>query len=142
MKTTRLLALATLVAAPLAAQTSAASTPSDSVLMQRGRNLTTWLLAGQADSVLAHMTTDTHAKVGGRDGVLSLAGKLASQLGAEADVVDEKLTRSAGTAEYRRQSRFDVFVDEPIVFMWRFDATGKVDSARIAPASQVLPATP
>lgn len=141
MKTKLILALVALAAAPVAAQSSAGAAPTapsvaDAVLLKRGHDLTEWLYAGQADSIIAYMTDDTRQKVGGKEGVLAMTGKIATEIGAEAEVVEEKMTRRKGNAQYWRQAKFDVFVQEPLVFRWVFDTTGKVIGAGISPLSQ------
>jgi hypothetical protein len=133
---------ALLLAAPLAAQTrtAAAATfepaPSDAVLLERGRKLTGWLLAGRADSIHALMTEKARTKVGGTAGIQAMSAKLAMALGSETAVVEEKMTHRNGNRQYWRQSSFDAFVAEPFVFRWIFDEAGLVMGAGLNPLSQ------
>ena len=133
---------ALLLAAPLVAQATSASAaayepaPSDAALVERGRTLTAWLLAGEADSIVGWMTDAARAKVGGRDGVLQMSAKLAMALGSETALVEEKMTRRNGNRQYWRAAMFDLFVAEPFVVRWVFDATGLVMGAGLNPLSQ------
>jgi hypothetical protein len=133
---------ALLLAAPLAAQTTTASaathesSPSDAELLERGRRLTGWLLAGRADSIYASMTETARTKVGGTAGIEAMSAKLAMALGSETAVVEERMTFRNGNRQYWRQSTFDSFVAEPFVFRWIFDGAGRVMGAGLNPLSQ------
>jgi hypothetical protein len=133
---------ALLLAAPMAAQATAATAatyepvPSDAMLIERGRQLTAWLLAGEADSIHALLTETSRAKVGGREGILQMSAKLAMALGSETAVVEEKMTRRNGNRQYWRSATFDMFLAEPFVFRWVFDASGMVMGAGLNPLSQ------
>jgi hypothetical protein len=133
---------ALLLVSPLAAQarTATAATyeasPSDAELIERGRRLTGWLLAGRADSIHALMTETARTKVGGTEGIRAMSAKLAMALGSETAVVEEKMTRRNGNRQYWRQSTFDAFVAEPFVFRWIFDGSGRVMGAGLNPLSQ------
>ncbi|HEX5819748.1 MAG TPA: hypothetical protein VFY20_12755 [Gemmatimonadales bacterium] len=133
---------ALLLATPIAAQTTTATAatyepaPSDAMLIERGRQLTAWLLAGEADSIHALLTEASRTKVGGRDGILQMSAKLAMALGSETALVEEKLTRRNGNRQYWRAATFDLFVAEPFVFRWVFDASGMVMGAGLNPLSQ------
>jgi hypothetical protein len=133
---------ALLLVTPLAAQTRTASaatdepSPSDAALIDRGRRLTGWLLAGRADSIYALMTETARTKVGGTAGIEAMSAKLAMALGSETAVVAEKMTHRNGNRQYWRQSTFDSFVAEPFVFRWIFDGAGRVMGAGLNPLSQ------
>jgi len=133
---------ALLLVSPLAAQTrmasaaSHASPPGDAELIERGRRLTGWLLAGRADSIYALMTEKARTKVGGTEGIQAMSAKLAMALGSETAVVEEKMTHRNGNRQYWRQSTFDAFVAEPFVFRWIFDDAGLVMGAGLNPLSQ------
>jgi hypothetical protein len=133
---------ALLLVTPLTAQTQAATaatyapSPSDAELIERGRKLTGWLLAGRADSIHALMTETARAKVGGTEGIRAMSAKLAMALGSETAVVEERMTYRNGNRQYWRQSTFDSFVAEPFVFRWIFDGAGRVMGAGLNPLSQ------
>lgn len=133
---------ALLLVSPLAAQTTTAaaagheSAPGDAELIERGRRLTGWLLAGQADSIHALMTETARTKVGGTAGIQAMSAKLAMALGSETAVVEERMTLRNGNRQYWRQSTFDLFVAEPFVFRWIFDGAGLVMGAGLNPLSQ------
>ena len=110
--------------------------PSDAELLARGRRLTGWLLAGQADSIHALMTETARTKVGGTAGIQAMSAKLAMALGSETAVVEERMTYRNGNRQYWRQSTFDSFVTEPFVFRWIFDGAGLVMGAGLNPLSQ------
>ena len=133
---------ALLLATPVIAQTTTATAaayepaPSDAALIERGRQLTGWLLAGEADSIYARLTEASRTKVGGREGILKMSAKLAMALGSETAVVEEKMTRRNGNRQYWRAATFDLFMAEPFVFRWVFDASGMVMGAGLNPLSQ------
>jgi len=128
-----------LVATPLAAQ-SAGPSPSDAEVRQLGDRLSRWLLTGQADSVLAHMTQQLREKIGGRDGVAEAAAELVSELGAETAVHVQSVTRGKGVPEYWRLSSFSLVDDEPVVFHWMFDAAGDASGLGISSLADTPPA--
>jgi len=125
-------------AAPLAAQ-STAPAANDAVLLKRGHDLTEWLFAGQADSILAYMAEDTRQQVGGKDGLLKTTRDIAFDVGAEAEIVEEKMTRRKGHPQYWRKGKYATFVREPMVFRWVFDDAGQVIGLGITPMSQTPP---
>jgi hypothetical protein len=133
---------ALLLVTPLVAQTQTATAatheaaPSDAELIERGRRLTGWLLAGRADSIHALMTETARTKVGGTAGIQAMSAKLAMALGSETAVIEEKMTHRNGNRQYWRQSTFDAFVAEPFVFRWIFDGAGLVMGAGLNPLSQ------
>lgn len=133
---------ALLLVSPLAAQTTTASaatlesSPGDAELLERGRRLTGWLLAGQSDSIYAMMTETARTKVGGTAGIEAMSAKLAMALGSETAVLEERMTQRNGNRQYWRQSTFDSFLAEPFVFRWIFDGAGLVMGAGLNPLSQ------
>ena len=133
---------ALLLTTPLVAQTAVATATanepqlSDSALVERGRTLTAWLLAGEADSIVALLTDAARTKGGGREGVLQMSAKLAMALGSETALVEEKMTRRNGNRQYWRSATFELFVAEPFVVRWVFDAAGHVMGAGLNPLSQ------
>lgn len=124
--------LALLVATPAAAQTAAPAAD----LIPLGRQLTSWLLAGQADSLLAHMAPDTQDKVGGREGILKMTEMIAARAGEEAQLVEEKINRRKGSPQYWRSAMFTNMPEEPLVIRWLFDGQQMVVGAGIGPLSQ------
>ena len=126
--------LALLVAAPAAAAAQAAAPDPD--LIPIGRQLTGWLLTGQADSLLAHMTPDTQEKVGGKEGILKMTEMIATRAGEEAQVVEEKMNRRKGKPQYWRSAMFTGMPEEPLVIRWLFDEQQMVVGAGINPLSQ------
>ena len=133
---------ALLLTTPLVAQTAVATATanepqlSDSALVERGRTLTAWLFAGEADSIVALLTDAARTKGGGREGVLQMSAKLAMALGSETALVEEKMTRRNGNRQYWRSATFELFVAEPFVVRWVFDAAGHVMGAGLNPLSQ------
>jgi hypothetical protein len=133
---------ALLLTTPLVAQTALAAAAtnepqlSDSALVERGRTLTAWLFAGEADSIVALLTDAARTKGGGREGVLQMSAKLAMALGSETALVEEKMTRRNGNRQYWRSATFELFVAEPFVVRWVFDAAGHVMGAGLNPLSQ------
>jgi hypothetical protein len=110
-----------LVASPLAAQTA---TPTDAEIMSIGGRLSRWMLAGQVDSAIAHMDPKLVQGMGGRDGIAEAGAGLASDLGKEAEVLMESVTRGKGVPEYWRMVLFTEYDEEPFVWHWVFDDAG------------------
>lgn len=131
----RTLRTALVAAALLPAAAAAQAAPDEAALLQLGRNATVWLILGQADSLLAHMTPETREKVGGADGILRQRDMLAARAGSEVKLLEEKMNRRMGNAQYWRESEFDQFTAEPIVIRWLFDEQGMIVGAGMGPKS-------
>ena len=114
--------LALLLAAPAAAQ--------DDGALERGRQLTGWLLAGQADSLAAALSPEFLDAVGGRDGLAAFAGQVATA-GAEGEVTDERAFPEGGLTAYYRVSRFENVPS--VTAQWVWDAGGTVVGMLLTP---------
>lgn len=127
------------LAAPLAAQSApsaATAVPADVKLLALGHQLTDWFLAGRMDSIVARMPDDIKEKSGGVSGLLDARAQLAQRGGEEAKVLEEKMTRRRGLAQYWRSSLYTEFPEEPLVLRWVFNDSSQVVGIGLGPLSQ------
>lgn len=125
------LALA-LVSAPLGAQRAAPA----SAAIQRGRTLTHWLSEGAADSVFAVMSPRFRESVGGREGLVRLAGQFSTRAGAERELVHEAAYHEAGKVDYYRIARYANQAQGTLTVRWVWDEQGTVVGAQVAETPQ------
>ncbi|MDH3497817.1 MAG: hypothetical protein OER21_13735 [Gemmatimonadota bacterium] len=131
-----LLPLAGLLASapPAAAQ---APVPVDSLAL--ARQYTGWLYAGQADSLLAHLSDQSKGGEFGRLDFWTRHGDMiAERAGMEFEVLDESWKLRNGRWQYWRTARFSS-MDEPLLVRWVLDATGHIDGLGLGPLSQAPP---
>ncbi len=128
--------LAALLLAPAALNAQAASpaaAPTDAQLIAKGRQLTDWWYAGQADSIYAIMTPDARAKMD-KGEFLQQRDMILARIGSEVIVVEDKMTLRKGNRQYWRESKVET-MDEPVVMRWVFDTEGNVIGLGINPKS-------
>lgn len=123
------------LAGPLAAQ-SADGVPADVRQLALGHRLTDWFLAGKMDSIVARMPDDIKEKSGGVAGLQDARARLAERGGEEAKVLEEKMTRRNGLAQYWRSSLYTEFPQEPLVLRWVFNESSQVVGIGLGPLSQ------
>jgi hypothetical protein len=101
-----------------------------------GHRLTDWFLAGKMDSIVARMPADIKEKSGGAPALERARAQLTGRAGAEAKVVEEKMTLRKGLAQYWRSAMYTRFPQEPIVLRWLFDEQSQVVGIGLAPLSE------
>jgi len=112
---------------------------SDDMVLERGRQLTTWFYDGEADSLWAAMTDSFRERVGTAESLRDMMAMVATQAGMETDVVSENVYQhQSGAHEYRRIAAFDAST-ENIVVLWRVDDDGMIVSAGMRPESMAPP---
>ncbi len=126
------------LAGPLAAQ-SATAVPADVKHLALGHQLTDWFLAGRMDSIVARMPDDIKEKSGGVAGLQQARAQLAERAGEEAKVLEEKMTRRNGAAQYWRSSLYTEFPQEPLVLRWVFNESSQVVGIGLGPLGQTPP---
>lgn len=89
--------------------------------VQRGRELTAWLLGGNTDSLQAVMSPQFLQALGGRSGLTRLVGQLATRAGAEVSDVEETAFREGGLTTYYRVSRFERLPSVTARWIWKDD---------------------
>ena len=139
---TLLLALA---AAPLGAQTAAATPPAassapavnwnDTQWILYGRQMVEWFFAGQTDSIIAHTSPDVLDRMGGDKGLLEARDQLLARAGSETKVITDKMTKRKGNPQYWRESDYENG-PEPIVLRFVFNAQAQVIGIGMGPLSQ------
>ncbi len=120
--------------APAAARGQEASVDS----LALARQYTTWLYAGQGDSLAAHATSEAAESMGGVAGLSQVADVLAEHAGTELEVYEETWKRRNGACQYWRVAGFSG-VDEPVVLRWVLDREGRITGLGIGPESQTPP---
>jgi hypothetical protein len=124
---------------PLAAQaapSTATEVPPDVRHLALGHQLTDWFLAGTMDSIVARMPDDIKEKSGGVPGLQDARAKLAQRGGEEAQILEEKMTRRNGRAQYWRSAMYTEFPQEPLVIRWLFDDSSRVVGFGLGPLGQ------
>lgn len=124
-----------LVALSLPTLLRAQTVLTDQQYLRLGNQYSTWFFAGQADSLLAHMTPESVQASGGPDGIRQAAKELESRAGVEKMLVEEKMTRRKGKPQYWRESMYSQMPDQTIVLRWVFDDDGKILGIGMNPKS-------
>ena len=127
---TILLAFAVPVLLPAVAR--AQETPVDSLAL--ARQYTTWLYAGDVDSLRAHSTdemaaTGDYARVG---------QMIAERAGVEIEVSEETWKMRNGQCQYWRTAQFSS-MEEPILIRWVLDPQGRIEGLGAVPYTQAPP---
>jgi hypothetical protein len=135
MRITLACAVALLTAAPLAAQTPSRTVPSAVTQLALGHRLTMWFQAGHMDSIVQRMAPEVVERSGGAEGLARARAELAERAGREATLLEEKMTRRRGLAQYWRSAMYDGS-PEPIVMRWLFDEESRLVGFGLGPLSQ------
>jgi len=127
--------------APAAKSTPAAeSMPADS--LAHARKLTAWFFSGQADSVHAYMAVNDSGKKVSTDEIRATLERMTGRAGAETKVVEEKFVKRNGSTQYWRTGEWSEFTDEPVVFRWAFNKSGRIVGIGFNPLSKAPPIDP
>lgn len=113
---------------------------SDSEYIAIGRQYAEWFLAGQGDSLVAHMNTEDRAEAKASDYV-ERRDRLMARAGDEVQVLEEKLNRRKGFRQYWRESSY-VNIDEPVVIRFLLNDAGEITGMGMGPKSQTPPPDP
>jgi hypothetical protein len=127
------------LAGSLAAQSAPSATtavPADVRHLALGHQLTDWFLAGKMDSIVARMPDDIKEKSGGASGLHDTRAQLTQRAGEEATILEEKMTRRKGLAQYWRSAMYTEFPQEPLVLRWLFDDSSRVVGFGLGPLGQ------
>ena len=125
------------LAGPLAAQvTPSTSVPTEVKQLALGHQLTDWFLASRMDSIVARMPDDVKERSGGVASLQRARAQLAERGGEEATLLEEKMTRRKGLAQYWRAAMYTEFAQEPIVLRWLFSEESQVVVCGLGPLSQ------
>jgi murein DD-endopeptidase MepM/ murein hydrolase activator NlpD len=116
-----------------AAGQSADPEKTDSAL-QRGRQLTAFLLAGRIDSLFPRMARPFQASIGGRVGLTKFMEQVHA-LGLEIGAPDEAVYRENGTVSYYRIGEFEGLPSGTIYWAW--DSAGTIQGVVVRPTPSV-----
>jgi hypothetical protein len=135
-----LLALLVLVATVPCMPAGAQDRPADHASwrqdgLERGREATRLLLAGDGDALAARFSPVFLAAVGGAAGVERLLVAVRESAGAEQGGGEEFVFREGGVTSYYRRSRFEK-LPEVTIFFWAIDDAGTLQGGSVRPAQQ------
>jgi len=129
-------AVLALFAASLAPGVARAQAPVDSLAL--ARQYTTWLYAGEADSLLAHSTEETRNEEGARDRLFQLSKMISDRAGSELEVSEETWKLRNGDCQYWRTAQFSA-IEEPLLIRWVLDSQGRIAGFGAGPYTQAPP---
>ena len=118
----------------------AQSMPADS--LAHARKLTSWFFAGQVDSVHAYMAPGDSGEQVSTDEIRATLERMTGRAGSETEVVEEKFVKRNGNTQYWRVARWTDFTDEPVVFRWAFNKSGRIIGIGFNPLSKAPPIDP
>jgi hypothetical protein len=124
---------ALLLARPVHAQTT--KRLSEQQYLTLGRHYTEWFFAGQADSLLAHMSPQSREASGGAAGILNQRDLVSARAGKEKLLLEEKMTWRKGMPQFWHEGMFDNLT-EPVVVRWVMDNQGAIIGIGLGPRSQ------
>lgn len=138
-----------LSATPVVAQTATAATnptpatapaprtplPDDS--LARARKYATWFATAQADSIFNHLPAEARAQTGSAATLMEQFGQVTSQIGNEAQLIEERWVRRNGRRQYWRVARYTDFADEPFVLRIVIMPDGGLGGIGLNPLSRV-----
>ena len=122
--------------ASLAPASARAQAPVDSLAL--ARQYTTWLYAGEADSLVAHSTDETRTEAGARDRFVQLSQLIAQRAGFELEVSEETWKLRNGDCQYWRTAQFSA-LEEPLLIRWVLDPQGRIAGFGAGPYTQAPP---
>ncbi len=101
--------------------------------MALGKKVNTWFFEGQADSIFAIADSSARAGMGGIEGIEMQMERFGMRAGAVIRVVDEKMTRRNGVAQFWFEAEFAEYVDGALVLRWLFNEEGQLVGAGMGP---------
>lgn len=116
---------------------TAAVPASDEAALERGRELTRLLHAGDSATLSGRFSPEFLEKVGGAPGLSKLVDKLREEAGRELSVSDERTYAEAGTVSYYRLSRYEKIPD--VTARWVLKPGGTVLGVSIHPSVTPAP---
>lgn len=125
----------------LAASTPLRAQRTDSVVVERGRQLTDAFYDGALDLVLDVLHPTMLSALGGEEGLTAFRGQVLDQLGSETAVLDEAVTSEGGLRVYRRSASFEG-APGAVAVVWAFDDDEAVAGFTIRPEEAAREPTP
>lgn len=122
-------------ATPATAPTVRAPLPNDSLAL--ARKYATWFATSQADSIFNHLPAGAQAQAGSAANITAQFGQVTSQIGNEAQLVEERWVRRNGMRQYWRIARYTDFAEEPFVLRIVILPDGGLGGIGMNPLSQV-----
>lgn len=97
-----------------------------------GGELTSMFYEGRIDAVWERMDEKMRAALGSKEALDAFRLQVAEQLGAESEVVEEKLESEQGYSLYQRRARFEKF-GGVVVVQWALAADGSIAGFYVRP---------
>ncbi|MEX0891744.1 MAG: peptidoglycan DD-metalloendopeptidase family protein [Gemmatimonadota bacterium] len=116
----------------LAVPSGVSAQVADSAALELGRSLTQHFFDGNVESVAGALDDEMRTALGGAAELTAFRSQVFGQLGAEVEVLDERVTTSGVHRVYHRSARFDK-IDAAIAVVWAFDADDRVAGFYIRP---------
>lgn len=110
-----------------------ATQPTDPT--ELGRLYTTWFYEGQFDRLWPRFAVEFTAQLGGEPGLRTFRDQVQSQLGAEAQLVSERVERVGNASAYTRIAKFEKIASR-IMVSWVFADDGTVVGFQVVPEQQ------
>lgn len=127
-----------IVALFFASAAHAAQSTGPAETIERGRDHTAMFYAGETAALWERFGPELRATIGDEAGLRAFRADLETELGAEAQLLDEHASRLLRYAVYTRTVRFEK-ADEPFQVQWGFDDDGTVAGFSILPAPVAAP---
>lgn len=104
--------------------------------LERGRQLTGWLLEGRADSISSGMTDRYRTALGGAEGVAQSVRSIRGQLGREESVEREEAFTRMSDDHFYRVARYDGAPGTSVTVHWAWDEDGRIIYLRARPTPE------
>ena len=130
--------------APAAAPAPAPAPPPkldyDSVAF--GRQVNTWFLTGDVDSLWAHTDSALKVAMKSKDEWMNMYMQFTSRAGTEASLVEERWVKRNNVRQYWRIFRATEFTDDAVALRWALRPGKTIVGLGMNPLSQVPPVDP
>ena len=130
--------------APAAAPAPAPASPPklDYDSFAFGRQVNTWFLTGDVDSLWAHTDSGMKENMKTKDEWMNMYMQFTSRAGGEASLVEERWVKRNNTRQYWRIFHATDFADEPVVLRWALAPGKRIVGLGMNPLSRVPPVDP
>jgi len=122
--------------APVAPAVATARTPLPADSVAIAHKYATWFATAQSDSIFTHLPASAQASVGSAAAIAEQFGQVTSQLGNEAQLVEERWVRRNGNRQYWRIARYTDYAEEPFVLRIVILPDGSLGGIGLNPLSQ------
>jgi hypothetical protein len=132
MRWQRSLLLALFILAGTAGLVSAQDAASQQGVLEKGREYTTWFLAGEAGKLWPLFSQEMKEALGSEEALQGFQVQVEGQMGNEQKVLDEQVQMANGFRVYTRTAQFSNYPG-PIEVVWALDAKDGIAGFFIRP---------